>query len=123
MASEHTKRVSIITGAARGIGLACVTEFARAGSAVAICDLVQADADASAAALAREFSVAARGYAFDVSQWDAVAATTERTAHDFGRIDHLVNNASVQFVSPIADFPIEKYQLVRSIDLDGGVLS
>lgn len=119
MTSEHRERVSIITGAARGIGLACATELARAGSAVAICDLRQADADAAASALANEFSVTARGYAVDVSDWDAVSATVDRIAQDFGRIDHLVNNAGVQFVSPIADFPVEKYRLVRSIDLDG----
>jgi 3-hydroxybutyrate dehydrogenase len=119
MTSEHRERVSVITGAARGIGLACATELARAGSAVALCDLRQADADAAAAALAAEFSVVARGYAVDVSDPSAVAATIERIAQDFGRIDHLVNNAGVQYVSPIAEFPIEKYQLVRSIDLDG----
>jgi 3-hydroxybutyrate dehydrogenase len=119
MTSEHRERVSIVTGAARGIGLACATELARAGSAVAICDLQQADADAAAAALAAEFAVSARGYAIDVREWASVGATIERIAQDFGRIDHLVNNAGVQFVSPIADFPIEKYQLVRSVDLDG----
>jgi NAD(P)-dependent dehydrogenase (short-subunit alcohol dehydrogenase family) len=119
MDTEHHDRVSVITGAARGIGLACATELARAGSAVAICDLAQADADAAAAALAAEFSVAARGYAVDVREWEAVRALIERVARDFGRIDHLVNNAGVQYVSPIADFPVEKYQLVRSVDLDG----
>jgi 3-hydroxybutyrate dehydrogenase len=119
MKSEHHDRVSIITGAARGIGLACATELARAGSGVAICDLAQADADAAAASLAAEFSVTARGYAVDVREWSAVAALMERVAGDFGRIDHLVNNAGVQYVSPLADFPIEKYQLVRSVDLDG----
>jgi 3-hydroxybutyrate dehydrogenase len=119
MNTEHHDRVSVITGAARGIGLACATELARAGSAVAICDLAQADADAAAAALTAEFSVAARGYAVDVREWEAVRALVERVARDFGRIDHLVNNAGVQYVSPIADFPVEKYQLVRSVDLDG----
>jgi len=117
MTSEHRERVSIVTGGARGIGLACATELARAGSAVAICDLQQADA--AAAALAAQFAVTARGYAVDVREWPAVSATIERIAADFGRIDHLVNNAGVQFVSPIGEFPIEKYQLVRSVDLDG----
>src|ERR1035438_4163860 len=105
MTSEHRERVSIVTGAARGIGLACATELARAGSAIAICDLRKADADAAASALATEFSVQARGYAVDVREWEAVAAAVERIAADFGHIDHLVNNAGVQFVSPIADFP------------------
>jgi 3-hydroxybutyrate dehydrogenase len=119
MKSEHQGRVSVVTGGARGIGLACATELARAGSAIAICDLQQADADAAAAALAKEFAVSARGYALDVREWEGVAAAIAVVAADFGGIDHLVNNAGVQYVSPIADFPIEKYQLVRAIDLDG----
>jgi 3-hydroxybutyrate dehydrogenase len=119
MSSEHQGRVSVVTGGARGIGLACATELARAGSAIAVCDLRIDDATAAAAVLAAEFSVDARGYAGDVSAWSAVEAMIAQIARDFGRIDHLVNNAGVQFVSPLAEFPIEKYQLVRGIDLDG----
>jgi 3-hydroxybutyrate dehydrogenase len=119
MASEHLERVSVITGGARGIGLACAVELARAGSAVAICDLQLADAASAATALAREFSVVARGYACNVREPADVQATIDAIARDFGRIDHLINNAGVQHVSPIAEFPIDKYQLVRGVDLDG----
>jgi 3-hydroxybutyrate dehydrogenase len=119
MGSEHTGRVSVVTGAGRGIGLACATELARAGSDIAICEIHQSHADAAAAALAAEFGVTARGYVADVSSWEAVASAMDAIARDFGRVDHLVNNAGIQFVSPIAEFPVEQYRQVRAVDLDG----
>lgn len=119
MSSEHAGRVSVVTGAARGIGLACATELARNGSNIAICEIHQWQADAAAAALAAEFGVTARGYVADVSRWDAVASAIDAIARDFGRIDHLVNNAGIQFVSPLAEFPVENYARVRAVDLDG----
>lgn len=119
MSAEHAGRVTVVTGGARGIGRACAEELARAGSAVAICDLKLADANATAAEIASAFGVTARGYANDVRDAAALQATIDAIASDFGGIDHLVNNAGVQHVSPIAEFPIDKYDFVRAVDLDG----
>lgn len=111
-------RVAIITGAARGIGFACAAALAAAGSGVALCDLDEAAASAAAATVARDSGVRARGYALDVTRPEAVHATVARIAADFGRIDHLVNNAGVQFVAPIAAFPEPDWDRVRAVDLD-----
>jgi 3-hydroxybutyrate dehydrogenase len=111
-------RVSLVTGAARGIGRACAEALARAGSAIAVVDV---DADA-AAQTAREIAAAhnipARSYACDVRDPNAIRTTVDAAAHDLGALDHVINNAGVQFVSPIADFPDDKYANVRAIDLD-----
>jgi NAD(P)-dependent dehydrogenase (short-subunit alcohol dehydrogenase family) len=48
--------------------------------------------------------VPARGYAVDMREWERVAGLIDAIAHDFGRIDHLVNNAGVQFVSRSPSF-------------------
>ena len=111
-------RVSIVTGAARGIGYACAAALAAAGSAVALCDLDETAAAAAAATLVAETGVRARGYGIDVARHDAVRDGVARIAADFDAIDHLVNNAGVQFVAPIATFPEADWDRVRSIDLD-----
>jgi 3-hydroxybutyrate dehydrogenase len=111
-------RVSIITGAARGIGYACAAALAAAGSDVAICDLDEPAAVAAAERLARETGVRARGYALDVARPPAVHAGVARIAADFGALDHLVNNAGVQYVAPIAAFPEADWDRVRGVDLD-----
>jgi 3-hydroxybutyrate dehydrogenase len=111
-------RVSIVTGGARGIGAAAARELARAGSAVALLDLDLATAQAEAAAIAAETGIVARAYAVDVRDTAAIEAAIEAVASDFGAIDHLINNAGVQHVAPIGDFPDAKYEFVRAIDLD-----
>ena len=111
-------RVSFVTGAARGIGRACAEALAQAGSAVAVVDLDESQATQTAREIAARFTVVARAYACDVRDASAIRAVVNAVATDFGGLDHVINNAGVQFVSPIADFPDEKYQNVRAIDLD-----
>jgi len=112
-------RVSVITGGSRGIGAACALELAKAGSHVALFDLDGGEAGATAGHIARETGVTARGYAVDVRKSEVLKRLCDAVAEDFGSIDHLVNNAGVQFVHPLADYPDDKWELVRSIDLDG----
>lgn len=111
-------RVSFVTGGARGIGRACAEALAQAGAAVAIVDLDAEGAQRTAGEIGAQFGVTARAYGCDVRDSAAIRATVERAASDFGGLDHVVNNAGVQFVSPIAEFPDEKYANVRAIDLD-----
>lgn len=113
------ERVSIITGGGRGIGAAAATELARAGSHVAILDLDLEEAQAQAKVIAQAHGVKGAGYAVDVRDAAKLKETFELIAREFGAIDHLVNNAGVQHVSPIAEFPIEKYEFVRAVDMDG----
>lgn len=111
-------RVSFVTGAARGIGRACAEALAQAGAHVALVDLDAGAAQETAAAIAGAHGVRATGYACNVGDPDAVRSAVDRAAAEFGGLDHLVNNAGIQFISAIAEFPVEKWQNVRSIDLD-----
>jgi 3-hydroxybutyrate dehydrogenase len=111
-------RVSFVTGAARGIGRACAEALAQAGSAVAVVDLDGETASTTASEIAARCGVTARAFACDVRDPGAIRAVVNRAAQELGGLDHLVNNAGVQFVSPIPDFPDDKYADVRAIDLD-----
>ena len=115
---DLNNRVSFVTGAARGIGRACAEALAQAGSAIAVVDLDAAVAAQTAAEIAERFGVAARAYPCDVRDPAAIRAAVDAAARDFGGLDHVVNNAGVQFVAPIAEFPDDKYANVRAIDLD-----
>jgi 3-hydroxybutyrate dehydrogenase len=108
----------LVTGGARGIGRACAEELARTGSHIAIADLRLEDAAATAVEIAVAHKVTARGYACDVRDPAAIRATIAAIVRDFGALDHVVNNAGVQFVSPIAEFPDDRWEFVRGIDLD-----
>jgi 3-hydroxybutyrate dehydrogenase len=112
-------RVGFVTGAARGIGRACAEALARGGAAVAIVDLDGETAAETARAIAAEHGVAARGYGCDVREFDSVRAAVDGAAHDLGGLDFVVNNAGVQYVAPIGEFPVEKWDNVRAINLDG----
>jgi len=116
---DLTGRISIVTGGMRGIGAAICAELASAGSAVAVLDIDLAGAKDWADSLVAEFGVKARGYVADISKNEEVIATVDAVARDFGGIDALVNNAGIQFVSPIAEFPDDAWQRVQAINLDG----
>ncbi len=112
-------RVSVVTGAARGIGEAAARELARAGSNVALLDLDFDEARATAEKVGKETGVTTRAYAVDVRSAEALQSVCDAVARDFGGIDHAINNAGVQFVAPVGDYPLDKWEFVRSIDLDG----
>ena len=111
-------RVSFVTGAARGIGRACAEALAQAGAAVAVVDVDGDVAAQTASEIAGRYGVAARAYACDVRDPAAIRAAVDRAASELGGLDHLVNNAGVQFVAPVSDFPDDQYANVRAIDLD-----
>lgn len=112
-------RVSIVTGASRGIGAATALALAQAGSCVALLDLEGGEVRTTAERIAAEAGVRTQGYAVDVRRSDLLRATIGGIADDFGSIDHLINNAGVQFVAPLPDFPEERWDFVTSVNLDG----
>lgn len=112
MASIHT---ILITGAASGIGLALAKHFATAGHRVIACDLQQ-DALES---LRKEFP-RIRTLAFDVSDARQIETAFAALADD--PPDVLINNAGLQHVAPLEDFPPEKWQLLIAVMLTGTAL-
>lgn len=110
-----TEKVALITGAARGIGLATAKNLLDAGWLVALLDR---DGDELTKAMAN-LGQAASGFVYDVSDPEAVITAMEDVQKRFGRLDALVNNAGVADFGPIEDTDFARWRLVMATNLDG----
>ena len=88
-------KVAIVTGGAKGLGAGISRRMAREGAKVVITGRDGAAAEAAADAVTREHGVEALGFSCDMSVKDDVEAMIARTIERFGRLDSLVNNASL----------------------------
>ncbi len=86
---------AVITGGARGIGEAIAVTMARMGANIVIWDVLEEQANATAAKLAKDHGIKAAGRAVDVTKADSVDAAVEAAVQEFGSIDILVNNAGI----------------------------
>lgn len=91
---DLTGRVALVTGAGQGVGAGIARQLARQGAAVAVNDLFEDRAAATAAAIA-DSGGRASAFCFDVSQYDRVVAGIADIAADLGPVDILINNAGV----------------------------
>jgi len=116
--------VAIITGAARGIGLACVQWFLANGYRVAQLDVDNAELLKASTALATSDTLPARLLAVhcDVTSPADVNAAVEKITATFGRIDALVNNAGMAVFKPILETTFEEWRQVMAVNLDGAFL-
>lgn len=108
------KKLALVTGAARGIGLATTKLFLREGWQVA---MVDRDTDALMSEAAALENVQAFNY--DISNPDQVTQMTQAVMDAFGRIDALVNNAGVADFGPIAETDFARWRRVMDTNLDG----
>lgn len=109
--------VALVTGAARGIGLAIARRFLADGHRVALLDIDGPTLEVAATTLAD--TDRALALTCDVSVPQQVAAAVERTAAVFGRIDALVNNAGVAIFKPALETTYDEWRRVLATNLDG----
>ena len=108
-------KTAVVTGSNSGIGLGVARELARAGASVVLNSFTDRDEDHQLAAdMAKEFGVEVRYIKADMSKGDECRALIEQA----GACDILVNNAGIQHVSPIDEFPIEKWDAIIAINLN-----
>jgi NAD(P)-dependent dehydrogenase (short-subunit alcohol dehydrogenase family) len=116
---DFTGQVTLVTGAASGMGLATAQAFAESGAAVALADIDETAVTAAADKLIAE-GHRALGLVCDVTDEDQVAAAVARTVTEFGRLDMAFNNAGVQAPpSDAADETAEDFDRVNAINLRG----
>jgi 3-hydroxybutyrate dehydrogenase len=112
-------KVAIVTGSTSGIGLGIARAFAQAGADVVINGLgEQREIEFVCNELETGCPFSRVSYN-GANLMDGGEATklVEETIADFGRVDILVNNAGIQHVSPIEDFPTEKYEAIIALNL------
>jgi 3-hydroxybutyrate dehydrogenase len=115
-------KVAIVTGAASGIGKEIAIIFARDGAKVAIADLDQKAADATASEI-DPTGKRVVGVAMDVANEQQVDDGTAKVVETFGSLDVLISNAGIQIVAPIVDFEFAKWKRLMAIHLDGAFLT
>jgi 3-hydroxybutyrate dehydrogenase len=112
------KRNALITGSTSGIGLGIARGLAAIGHNIMLNGFVdREEIEHLKAEISSTYGVRVGYTNADVSNPEAIAGAVEQTKADIGEIDILVNNAGIQFVSPIEEFPIEKWNAIIAIDL------
>ena len=111
-------KVSLVTGASQGIGEAIARAFASEGATVVLVDIQKDKLEAVAASI-----IAAGGRASvreaNVSKFDQAAAAAESVIKEFGKIDHLINNAGITRDNLLMRMKEEEWDAVLTVNLKG----
>ena len=118
MRDRFAGQVALVSGAATGIGKGIATLFARLGADLMICGRSAERLDDAVKYLS-QFGTKVSAYPMTIRDPEAVDALMERTFSEFGRLDHLVNNAGGQFAQDAIDISNKGWQAVIDTNLNG----
>ncbi len=111
-------KTAVVTGSNSGIGLGIARELAKLGANVVINSFTDDKADHGLAAeIAEETGANVAYIQADMSNGDQCRALVTKAAETFGSVDVLVNNAGIQHVAKIDEFPVEKWNAIIAINL------
>jgi NAD(P)-dependent dehydrogenase (short-subunit alcohol dehydrogenase family) len=105
-------QTAIITGGARGIGMAIATSMAKAGANIVIWDIQEELSKETAARIAKEYGVRTWHFCSDITRKEEIKGNAEKIISMTGKVGILVNNAGVQVRKPALDFTVEEWTRV-----------
>jgi 3-hydroxybutyrate dehydrogenase len=109
---------AVVTGSTSGIGLGIARAFAKDGANILINGFGDpGEIERERATIAKEFGVKALYSPADMTKPAEIAAMIKTAERELGSVDVLVNNAGIQHVAPIEEFPIEKWDAIIAINL------
>jgi 3-hydroxybutyrate dehydrogenase len=110
-------KVAIVTGSTSGIGLGIAAAFAMNGADIVINGFSDAEEIAKSQEVLESHGIKTAYSPADMSKPEQIMGMVELARKRFGKVDILVNNAGIQHVSPIEEFPVEKWNAILSINL------
>ena len=116
--TDMTGKTILVTGSTSGIGLGVATEFAALGANVIINGFGDKDEiEAIRAGLEKDHGVKALYHGADMSKPEEIRDLCKTAVETFGQVDILFNNAGIQYVAPIDEFPDEKWNAIIAINM------
>ena len=112
------QKSAVVTGSTSGIGLGIARAMAQSGADVMLNGFGEAQAiEFTRAELQRQYGVKVRYSSADMSRPDQIRAMVQLARAEFGKVDIVVNNAGIQHVAPVEEFPDDKWDAVLAINL------
>lgn len=117
-----SQKVALITGAGSGIGFEIAKTFAEQGASVVLTDLNEKNVQEAANSL-KELGFDATAYVCDVTNEEQVKDIFKKVVDQYGELHILINNAGLQYVASIEEFPTEKFELLLKVMLTAPFIS
>src|SRR5580698_898848 len=113
-------KTAFVTGSTSGIGLGIATKLAASGANIVINGFGDKDAiEQTRSDLARQHNIGVIYSPANIAKPEEIEEAVELADHEFGGVDIMVNNAGIQYVAPIDEFPVDKWDSILAINLSG----